>query len=154
MYKKIIIAVICIIIVALGVYFFIFPKHTNNGFYLDDTYYGKNEFIDISSEELSKLDNNSFVIFTYNNFCSFPLPCDKVFEEFMKKYNVAFLSIPFEDFKETSYYDEVKFGPSVILVHDGKIVDYLKADSDEDVEKYQDVNKFGSWIKQYINTSK
>ena len=72
----------------------------------------------------------------------------------MEKNNIAFVSIPFAEFKSTNYYNTVKYAPSIIVIKKGKIVDYLDADSDEDIIKYQDVEAFESWISQYIYLEK
>ena len=127
-------------------------KNTDSKIYLEDKYYNGSEYIKIKSNEISKKEK--FVLFTYNNYCSLQVPCEDVFEEFMKKYDIAFLSIPFEEFKDTYLYNKVKYGPSVIVVNDGKIVAYLDANKDEDIEKYQDVDKFKEWISNYIYLEK
>lgn len=127
-------------------------NNTNNKFYLNDKYYNKGEYIKIKSNEISKKDN--FVLFTYNNYCSLAVPCEDIFEEFIKEYKIDFLSIPFEDFKDTYLYKTVKYGPSIIIVNKGKVVAYLDANKDEDIEKYQDVDKFKDWISNYIYLEK
>ncbi len=53
----------------------------------------------------------------------------------------------------TKFYNEVRLDPTVIIVKDNEIVTFLKADSDEDLEKYQDVKEFEQWINNYIYTS-
>lgn len=48
----------------------------------------------------------------------------------MDKYQIDFISIPFAEFKKTSFYQDVSFAPSIVIVNKGKIVDYLKATSE------------------------
>ena len=122
--------------------------------YLTEKYYNKGNAIKVDETELSKLTNETFVVFTYNDYCSFTIPCDTIFEEFMDKYNIDFINIPFENFKNTSYYETVKFGPSILIIQNGKILAYLDANSDEDLAKYQDVNSFEKWMDNYIYFSK
>ena len=62
--------------------------------------------------------------------------------------------MPFSEFKNTYLYDTVKYAPSVLIVENNKIIAYLDANKDDDLEKYQDVNKFKDWINNYINISK
>lgn len=71
----------------------------------------------------------------------------------MDQYEVRFLSIPFEDFKNTNFYNKVKYAPSIIIVKKGKVISYLDANSDDDLNKYQDVDVFSEWIKKYIYLS-
>ena len=123
-------------------------------FYLNNKYYNKGEYIKVDSKELESIKDESMIIYTYNNFCNLPIHCENVFKEFMDKYKIDFISIPFMEFKKTSFYSSVSYAPSVIIIHKGKIVDYLKADSDSDYSKYQDVNEFDKWISNYINLAK
>ena len=123
-------------------------NNSNSKFYLNDKYYNKGEYVKVKSNEISQKDN--FVLFTYNNYCSLAVPCEDIFEEFMKKYKIDFLSIPFDEFQDTYLYKTVKYGPSIIIVNKGKVVAYLDANKDEDIEKYQDVDKFKEWISNYI----
>ena len=72
----------------------------------------------------------------------------------MKKYKIDFLSIPFEEFKNTNIYKTVKYAPSVILVEKGNVVAYLDAESDDDLNKYQDINEFEEWMNNYVYFSR
>lgn len=150
--KKILLIVLVIIVLSASA-FFIFHNRESK-FYLEDKYYEGNEFVEINGDELNNIYSNSFVLFTYNNYCNFEIPCDQIFQSFMKKNNIKILSISFSEFKKTSYYETVKYAPSIIIVKDKKIVAYLDAEKDEDIEKYQDVNKFEQWIEKYIYFSK
>ena len=129
-------------------------KSDSSKLYLSSKYYNAGEFIDITSEELNKNKSENYIVFTYNNYCSFQIPCETVFKSFMEKYNIDFLYIPYEDFKNTDLYKTVKYAPSIIIVSKGEIVAYLDAEEDADVDKYQDDKIFEGWIKKYINVRK
>ena len=90
------------------------------------------------------------MLFIYNSTCGMGVSCEEIFQDFMAKYNVSIVSISFLDFKETYLYEEVKYAPSVLVIKNKKVVAYLDANKDEDLDKYQDVEKFKEWIKQYI----
>lgn len=122
-------------------------------FYLEDTYYGNGSLVEVTTSDIeNKLNNKeSFLLFTYNNYCTLEIPCEDIFEEFTKKYQLSILSIPFDDFKKTSLHQKVKYAPSVLIIKEGKIVSYLDANAKSDLEKYQDIEVFASWIKEYIN---
>lgn len=141
MIKKYLIIILLLFLCGCG-------KENFEKFYLSDKYYNNGEYISIKSDSISKNDN--FVLFTYNNYCSLSIPCEDIFEEFMEKYKIDFLSIPFDDFKNTYLYKSVKYGPSIIIVKKGKVVAYLDANKDSDTIKYQDVDKFKEWISNYI----
>ena len=123
-------------------------------FYLDDKYYNNGEYIKINGSDLEKIKNESMIIYTYNNFCNLPIHCENIFKEFMDKYKIDFISIPFSELKNTSFYSNVSFAPSIIIVNNGKVIDYLKADSDSDYNKYQKVDVFEEWLSEYIYLEK
>ena len=123
---------------------------TNQKFYLDDEFYGSGEMIEITAEEFADLDNENYVLFTFNNFCAMAIPCEEIFDEFIEKNDVTFLSMKFDEFKKTSLHSTVKFAPSVIVVKWWNIVAYLDSEKDEDLVRYQDVEEFGKWITKYV----
>lgn len=119
--------------------------------YLSNNYYNSDgKYIEVSNEELLDKQDETYVLFTYNNYCNLSVPCDQIFEVFMKKYKIDFLSIPYEDFKETTLHDTVLYAPSVIIVSEGKIIAYLDAESDEDLIRYTDANEFEKWLDKYV----
>lgn len=150
--KKILLIVLVIIVLSASAFFIFYNRESK--FYLEDKYYEGNEFVEINGDELNNINSNNFVLFTYNNYCNFEIPCDQIFQSFMKKNNIKILSISFSEFKKTRYYETIKYAPSIIIVKGKKVVAYLDAEKDEDIEKYQDVNKFEQWIEKYIYFSK
>lgn len=151
--KKKVLIISCLGLFVIGLCFGLYFSLRSTKFSLEKEYYKDSGLVDISSSEVDQLikQKKSFLLFTYNSFCSFSVPCDTVFEESAKKKNIVILQIPFDDFKKTTLHKKITYGPSVILVKEGKIVDYLDAGKDEDVEKYQDSSKFIEWISKYIN---
>ena len=140
-------------VVLLLLTIFLFIGCTNKEvFYLSEKYYNNGDYISISSEEIS--DNESYLLYTYNNFCSLPVQCENIFKEVMEKYKIDALLISFDDFKKTKFYNKVKYAPSVIIVKNGEIVAYLDANSDKDLEKYQNTDKFEEWLKKYVYLEK
>ena len=123
-------------------------------FYLNDKYYNEGNYISLDSVELENIKNDSMIIYTYNNFCNLPIHCENVFKEFMDKNKIDFISIPFAEFRLTSFYQYVSYAPSILIVNNGKIVDYLKTDSDSDYDKYQKSDEFEKWLDKYIYFSK
>ena len=118
-------------------------------FHLDKNYYGANEYIPVTKENI-EANRGNYLLFVYNNACSFGVPCEQIFEEFMKQENIAILSIPYTDFKDTYLSKEVKYAPSVIIVNNKKVITYLDASKDEDVDRYQNVDTFKKWLEEYI----
>ena len=144
----IIVKVIIISIIILTFLGYICKKEK---FYLEDNYYTY-DMKKVSYSDINKLEKEkkSFILFTYNPYCSLKIPCDKIFEEYAKNKNITILTIPFDKFKKTEYYKTVKYAPSVIIINKGRIITYLDAEKDKDIKLYQDTNKFGNWIEKYI----
>lgn len=128
-------------------------ENNNSKFYLDNKYYKDGKYIKIDESDIKK-NKGSYVLFTYNSFCTLAVPCEDVFEDFMKENNIRFLSIPFDEFKDTYLYDTVKYAPSIIVVHNGEVVAYLDANNDDDLSKYQDTLEFKNWLSKYIYLEK
>ena len=122
---------------------------------LEDQYYQEGGFLFLSAKKVDTLVKNkdSFVLFTYNNYCTMEISCEKVFESYMQEAKIRFVSIPFIDFKKTSLYDNVKYAPTVIIIQKGNIIAYLDANSDTDLEKYQNVEAFQEWFQSYVKVS-
>lgn len=145
MIKKIILFCICVVLLT---------SCSNNKIYLSKEFYNDGNFIEVSNDSINQYNNKTYLLFTYNNYCSLPIPCDKIFLEVAKKNNISILSMPFSEFKKTVFYDTVKYAPSIIIVDEGKVIKYLDANKDEDLEKYQDVDKFEKWLNEYIYLKK
>ena len=146
--KYIIVATILIIIILL----FIMLNQNDNLITLKNEYYNDGGFITLNDKEVKEMINNkeSFILFTYNNYCTLPISCETIIREFMEERKIRMISITFEDYKKTSLYNEVKYAPTVLIIKDGKIISYLDANKDEDLGKYQDVEELTSWIEKYV----
>ena len=70
--------------------------------------------------------------------------------DFEHKNHVSFYYLTSDYIKDTSVYETVKFFPSVIIYKDGKIVNYLKYDSDEDKEFYKSYEGFEKWVRANV----
>lgn len=143
--------IVFIILIPLSLLFI--TNLTKQKFTLESKYYNTGKFIDINGANLNELLNNkeNFILFTYNNFCTFKVSCDEIFNESIKELNITILKIPFDEFKTTYLYNKVNYAPSVILIKEGKIIKYLNPEKNDDLSKYQDKKEFTSWIKEYIN---
>lgn len=156
MNKKLIIIIISLVVlIGIGMTI-ILTSNNKQKFYLDDVYYNNTGLKDVKTKEVDKLIKNkkSFVLFTYNDFCTFSVPCDSVFEDASKSLDIQILQIPYRDFKKTVLKKEIDYGPSILIIKEGKVVKYLDAESDKDKELYQDVSKFKTWLSKYIYTKK
>ena len=131
-------------------------KTGNFIFYLEEKYYGDNNFLEIKNEELNELIDNkeSFAIFIHKPFCSVSYEFNKILIEFLEKHKITFYKIDFSDIKKSYISNEIKYYPSFAIFYEGKLVDYLKADKDEDIKKYKNIESFEDWIKKYVTINK
>lgn len=141
--KKVFILLLSILFLATG---------CDKTFYLDDEYYENNELIEIDSEGIKKLeeDKKSFLVFVNLSGCLSCAEFRVVLDDFMKEYNLTVYSLSITDIEGTCIDNCVKYTPSVVLYHDGKVVDYLDANSNDDLTYYESVDGFVSWLNKYV----
>lgn len=150
--KVIIISVITFLLVASLVLFLL----NNRTFSLEKKYYGNSEFIELTISEYDKLieDKESFAIFIYQPLCTTSYEFNKVLTEFANKNQISFYKMAFSDMKKTSLKEEVKYYPSFVIIKNGKVVDSLDANSDEDVDRYKKIDAFKEWFTSYVKLKK
>lgn len=129
----------------------VFLSWCTQKFYLNQEFYETDgEFINITSDDFKDLNFQNYILFVYNNYCVFSVPCDEIFKQYMEENNINFLSMSYEEFKNTKLHSTVQYAPSILIVHNWKIVDFLNAEDNEDTDKYQSVEEFWNWISNYI----
>ena len=154
--KIVVIVVILLVLVILGVLLLTNKSKKIEKFYLEKEYYNENGLVTVGIDDFEKLlsDKKNFLLFIYNDVCSFKIPCDTIYDKVAKDNKFEILQMNFREFKETSLYGKVKYAPSIIIIKDGKIVKFLDAESDEDLERYQDGEKFLEWLSNYVYIDK
>lgn len=140
--KKFLLIMICLLLVGC----------TSKQFELENEYYSKNELIDINSDEFKDLIKyeKSFAVFAYTDGCSSCHEFKKVLEEYQKNNRITFYSISAPEMKKTSISDSVKYTPSMLIYNKGKLVVYLNAESDKDLEYYKTTEGFNKWFTKYV----
>ena len=142
--------IIIVGVILLLILFIIFGKSKNNiRIYLDENYYNNGNSVVMNSEEVNNLED-SFILFTYNSACAFSRPCEEVFDTVLKDKKIDYVMIPFNEFRETKYYDIVKYAPSVLIINKGSVISYLNPDDDNHLAYYQDEKEFEKWLSTYI----
>lgn len=154
--KIILIVAILLVLIIIGILLFVNGSKKIEKFYLDDEYYNELGLVTVEKDDFEKLlsEKKNFLLFIYNDVCSFKIPCDTIYDKVAKDNKFEMLQMNFREFKDTSLYGKVKYAPSVIVIKDGKIVDFLDAESDEDLDRYQDGDKFLEWLSGYIYLNK
>lgn len=125
-------------------------------FSLDKEYYQNNSFNELDKNTFDDLINNkkSFAIFIYQPLCTTSYEFNKILTEFANQYQISFYKMSFSDMKETELKEYIKYYPSLVIYHEGEIVDYLDANSDSDSEYYKSVDGFKKWFSNYVSIQK
>ena len=129
-------------------------------FYLSEKYYTKEasgllQDSDFSLIEAALNNNESFGAYIYTVGCGVCAKFEPVITEFLKKYDIQFLSPTYQVMKQTDnpILDHVKYAPGVIIFHEGKYVADLDSNDEKDTDAFNSVNGFTSWVTQYIKLS-
>ena len=148
--------IIIFIIVLIG---FVVIGGIKNGWFndekvvLNEEYVGDfTEFKTISAAEYEELinKNDSFILLVDQSGCD---TADKVrgfAENWGKEKGVKVLRIMFAEMRETSLHDEIKYYPSVAVISKGRLIGFLRADKDEDAEKFNNYETFESWLGEFF----
>lgn len=130
--------------------------NNNELFFLEDEYYSnynqENTFLEIENKELNELikDKKSFGVFIYQPMCISSNDFEQVLADFTNTYEINFYKIAFSNIKDTALGEKVKYYPSFAIFKEGKLVDYLESDKDEDIEYYKSSEGFKKWFTKYV----
>lgn len=143
--KKVVKIVFCILL-------FMVVGCKNKIYSFEEKYYKEASLNEIQYEELNKLVDNkeSFGVFIYQPLCETSSGFESVLNTFIKQYQMSFYKVAYSDIKNTDLGKKIKYYPSFIIYKEGKIVDYLEADKDEDTNIYKNIEDFKSWLSSYV----
>ncbi len=148
---KKIIAIIVIIVLLIVVGISTYKYLDNKPFNIDKEYYGTGEIIEIDYEELDKIlsEKKSFGLFIYQPLCGTSYNFESVVTNFSEENNVTFYKIAYSAIKEEYVGKTLKYYPSFALINKGKIKEFLRSDSNEDIYYYSEEG-FTEWFNKYI----
>lgn len=151
MNKKNIFIFVLIIIIILGLIIFTSIRKDSK-FYLSEESYNKAKLLDISLNDLNeKIEKKeSFGLLVYQPTCSASSNFCNTLNEFQQQNNLAFYQIPYSTIKDDKQFEFLKFYPSFIIYKNGKVIDFLEANKDEDIEKYTSAKAFQDWFSKYV----
>lgn len=149
---KILIASLAGIVIISGSIIFAVNILSDHKFRLDDEYYAENKEMNIDKDEYEKLisDKKSFVVLVDKPGCITTPGMRKNMSEFPEDTQFKYYRIMWEDAKESSLHEYVKFVPSVAIVYKGEVKQWLQADRDEDTKYFENADDLKDWIHKYI----
>ena len=106
--------------------------------------------IDASSYEELVKEKKSFILLIDQNGCDTADRVRSFISDYAKEYGMKVYRMMFSDMKETTLHDIVKYYPSVVFVSKGSPMAWLKADENNDSDKYNNYEVFREWIDNNI----
>lgn len=121
-------------------------------FSLSPEYLGKTDLIDITAADYDQLirEQKSFLLFVDQDGCDVATTVRKFVAEYSSEKTLSFHHVYFTDIRGTAINKYVKYYPSVVLIANGQVVDFLKANSDDYIAPYTNYDSFKTWIEKYL----
>lgn len=113
---------------------------------------GCEEFMELDAafyEDLVKA-GKSFVVFVDQDGCTTADRLEGFVSDWASAAGVKVFKMTFEEVKKSSLHSDVRYYPSVAVIGNGVVRGYLRADSDEDADAYNDYDAFLGWVQRYL----
>ncbi len=119
---------------------------------LDSEYYSRSEMIELDSVGYAKLvaEKKSFVVLVDKPGCTTTVSMRENMANFPDTLQFRYYRMMWDDVKESSLHDKVKFTPSVAIINHGEVKKWLQADRDEDSEFFNSGEALQRWISDNI----
>lgn len=110
-------------------------------------------FKEINNKVLETED--TILLFTYLQGCSACTAFKQIIND-LKLYNdLDIYQIEFNQLNTINIeLDELKYAPSLIIIKDGEVLDYLDSSKEEDKEYYKKASSLSEWLSNYIDINK
>ena len=150
--KILIASLVGIIIISGSVVLAVSILNADHKYRLDDEYYGERKELNIDKDEYEKLvsDKKSFIILVDKPGCITTPGMRYNLRDFPEDIQFQYYRIMWDDAKQTSIHDYVKFVPSVAIVYKGEVKIWLQADKDEDTKYFEDADALRDWVRENI----
>lgn len=121
-------------------------------FALSEEMYEEAGLVDITAEEYADLvaTKKSFVVVMHMVICPAEFPVRDVAKQLANEDGVRIYGLVEEEFKKTTLAQEVKYLPSMAIIREGELVDYLDAEADEDLLVYKTVEELRKWLGRWV----
>ncbi len=143
------------LLVVGGTIFLLNNQGPKKPFRLDEEYYSISEAIDIKKDDYEKLiaDKKTFLVMIDKPGCVMTAEMRDFMSNFPSEMQFKYYRMMWEEVAKSSLHEYVKFTPSVAIVYQGKVIDWLQADKDEDADYFNNAEALQRWIKEYIDFS-
>lgn len=113
------------------------------------------EFLNLDAASYEELigEKRSFIIFVDQPSCTTADRLRSFIMDWANEVRITPHKMMFEQLKESSLHEKVKYYPSIVIIDKGNIRTFLRADSDEDSEMYNNYDAFYDWMGKNIQYS-
>lgn len=117
---------------------------------LSSEYINNSEIKEITKDEYQKLieKKKTFILRSHLPDCQAKIM--QYSKDYSAEHNIIINDINWAEFRETAKANGIKYAPTVIVISEGKIISFLRSDSDDDIAKYNDYNSFKNWLDSLI----
>ena len=128
-------------------------SQSSQQFRLSSEYYGASEMlVGLTKDEYERLlsEKKSFVVMVDKPGCITTPPMRERMANFPANMQFKYYQFMWAEAKESSLHEYVTFVPSVAIIREGRVVAWLRADSDEDVDYFNSAEALQGWVAKYI----
>ena len=139
-------------LLAVGGIIFAITLNADKPFRLDDEYYATSEAITITKSDYEQLITNkkTFIVMIDKPGCTTTQAMREYMSNFPADMQFKYYRMMWQEVKNSSLHNFVKFTPSVAIINNGEVKVWLQADRDEDTEYFNSSEALQSWIRKYI----
>lgn len=136
-------------LIVVGLVWGLSTKQTGE-FRLSEGNYGEAATPEITAAEFRNLvaEKQSFIVVAHMMLCPAELPLKDVAKRLARGEKLRIYFLNEHEFEQTKLKDEIKYLPTAVVIRDGKVVEFLDAEADEDVEGYQTVEGLKDWLEK------
>lgn len=118
-------------------------------FRLSEEMYEEGKFEELTATEFEELvaAKKSSVVILHMVVCPAEFPITDVAKQFARQEGVTIYGLTEEEFRKTELAEIVKYLPSAVIYREGRLVDFLDAEADEDLEYYKTVDGLKEWLE-------
>ncbi len=126
--------------------------HRTSTFRLSPEYYSEAQIEEVDLGEIRDQINEgkSFAVFAHQPGCQTSAELAQIVQDFSSQHSLKFYQIGFSDLKNSGLVSELRFYPTFVIFRDGKVVDFLKADSGDDMSAFTSLEGFIEWFNKYV----
>lgn len=110
------------------------------------------ELKDIDIDEYEKMisEKRSFVVFVDQGGCDAADRLREYADRYSNGERFTIFRAMFSDVKGSSLGEKVKYYPSMVIISKGKVLAWLRADSNDDAPAYNNYEDFENWMRKYL----